>query len=212
MCSSDLYTSFLADETSTVRQLADVRLHVELAERQVERLSTEGGVAGFSQRADKNVLQGAQIAPGAAAPAFSVTPAATAPAADAAAHPSGTSGLGRSRSSSSAALAGGGYGNAPARVSNSYRAIDSDKEVVASGVQNAGKETLYRRGKLWVANNAKDLDPEKDQAKIKDIKRFSDEYFALVKANTSDENAILATQQEGEELLCVFRGQAYRVK
>ena len=98
------------------------------------------------------------------------------------------------------------------RRARAYRAIDSDKEVVAAGVQNVGKETLYRRGKLWVANNAKDLDPEKDQAKIKEIKRFSDEYFALVKANTADENAILATQQEGEELLCVFRGQAYRVK
>jgi hypothetical protein len=83
---------------------------------------------------------------------------------------------------------------------------------VASGVQNAGKETLYRRGNLWIANNAKDLDPEKDTAKIKEIKRFSDEYFAIVKANTPDENAILAAQQAGEELLCVFRGQAYRVK
>ena len=206
------YTSFLADETSSLRQLADVRLHMELAERQVERLSSAGGVEGFSQRADKNVLQGAQIAQGAAAPAFSVTPAATAPAADAAANPSAPSGLARSRGSSSAALAGGGHGSAPSRVSNSYRTIDSDKEVVASGVQNAGKQTLYRRGKLWVANNAKDLDPEKDQAKIKEIKRFSDGYFALVKANTADENAILATQQEGEELLCVFRGQAYRVK
>ena len=49
-------------------------------------------------------------------------------------------------------------------------------------------------------------------AKIKEIKRFSDDYFALVRANTSDENAILAAQQEGEELLCRFRGQAYLVK
>ena len=65
---------------------------------------------------------------------------------------------------------------------------------------------------LWVANNAKDLDPEKDKAKIKEITRFSDEYFALVKANTPDENAILAAQQDGEELLCKFRGQAYRVR
>ena len=79
-------------------------------------------------------------------------------------------------------------------------------------MQNAGKETLYRRGKQWIANNAKDLDPEKDQAKIKEIQRFSDDYFALVKANTPDENAILAVQQPGEELLVRFRGQAYLVK
>jgi hypothetical protein len=79
-------------------------------------------------------------------------------------------------------------------------------------VQNAGKETLYRRGKTWIANNAKDLDPEKDAAKIQEIKRFSDEYFALVRANTQDENAILAAQQEGEELLVRFRGQACLIK
>jgi hypothetical protein len=79
-------------------------------------------------------------------------------------------------------------------------------------VQNAGKETLYKRGNTWVANNCKDIDPEKDKAKIKEIKRFSDEYFALVKANTQDENAILAAQQEGEELLVRFRGQAYCIR
>jgi Ca-activated chloride channel homolog len=196
------YTSFLADETSTVRELADVRLHLERAGREVERLSTVGGIEGFSQRADKNVLQGAQIAPAASAPAFGVAPAIQ-PAADGLA----AGGLGR------AGAAGGSthYYAAP-RAANSYRAIDSDKEIVAKGVQIAGNETLFCRGKLWIANNAKDLDPEKDAAKIKEIARFSEEYFALVKANTPAENAILATQQEGEELLCVFRGQAYRVK
>jgi Ca-activated chloride channel family protein len=83
---------------------------------------------------------------------------------------------------------------------------------VASGIQCAGKETLYRCGGMWVANNAKHLDPEKDTDKIKRVKRFSDEYFALVDGNSADENAILAAQQEGEELLCVFRGQAYRIE
>ena len=95
---------------------------------------------------------------------------------------------------------------------NSYREVDTDRTVVADGIQTAGKETLYRRGRRWIANNAKDLDPEKDQAKIQEIKRFSDEYFALVRANTPDENAILAAQQEGEELVVRLRGQAYLVK
>ena len=93
-----------------------------------------------------------------------------------------------------------------------YRAIDSDDVVVADSIQNAGNETLYRRGKTWIANNAKDIDPEKEKAKIQEIKRFSDEYFALVRANTADENAVLAAQQEGEELLVRFRGQAFLVK
>ena len=39
-----------------------------------------------------------------------------------------------------------------------------------------------------------------------------DEYFALVKDNTPGENALLARQQTGEELLIQLRGQAYRIK
>jgi hypothetical protein len=65
---------------------------------------------------------------------------------------------------------------------NVYRAIDSDREVAADGVQTAGKETLFRRGKTWIANNAKDLDPEKDRSQVQEITRFSDEYFALVES------------------------------
>lgn len=107
---------------------------------------------------------------------------------------------------------GGSQLGSTTRGSNTFRDIDSDRTIVADGIQNAGKETLYRRGKQWIANNAKDLDPEKDQSKIQEVKRFSDEYFALVTANTPDENAILAAQQDGEELLVRFRGQAYLVK
>lgn len=111
----------------------------------------------------------------------------------------------------SASAGAGAYGPA-LRGSNTYRDIDNDKMIVADGIQNVGRETLYRRGRQWIANNAKDLDPEQDKAKIQEIKRFSDEYFALVRANTADENAILAAQQPGEELLCRFRGQAFLVK
>ena len=102
-------------------------------------------------------------------------------------------------------------GPAP-RGSNTYRDIDTDKAIVCDAIQNCGNETLYRRGRQWIANNAKDLDPEKDKSKIQQVKRFSDEYFALIRANTADENAILAAQQDGEEFLCRFRGQAYLVK
>jgi Ca-activated chloride channel homolog len=197
------YTSFLADETAPMKQLADVRLHLESAGRSVERLREAEGVSGFSQRSDKFDLQNAQIAPAASAPAFAG--GAPAIAQNGGARGSATRVPGLSVS--------GGYGSPGApRVANSYRDVDSDRTVVADGIQTAGKETLYRRGKQWIANNAKDLDLEKDKAKIQEVKRFSDEYFALVRANTADENAILAAQQEGEELLCRFRGQAYLVK
>jgi uncharacterized protein YegL len=181
------YTSFLADETGTVHKLADVRAHYEMAGRTLERLKEAEGVSGFTQRSDKVALQQAQLAPAATAPAFNAGDAF-------------------------GARSAGGAGGVLARGSNVFRDIDSDKQIVASAVQCAGNETLYKCGNLWVANNAKGLDPDKDAAKIKELKRFSDEYFALVSANSKNENAILASQQEGEELLCVFRGQAYRVK
>jgi Ca-activated chloride channel family protein len=189
------YTSFLADENAPVRQLADLSLHYDFAGRAVDRLEATDGVAGVSQRAAKNEFKLAeQAAPAAAAPAFG----------------------GYARDKRLGGLAAGGAsgpaGLSRMRAANSYREIDSDKEVVAESIQNAGGETLYKRGKVWVANNAKNVDPEKDAAKIKRVKRFSDEYFELVKANTPDENAVLASQQEGEELLVVLRGQAYQIE
>jgi Ca-activated chloride channel family protein len=199
------YTSFLADETSTVKELADTRLHLERAGQSVERLAEAGGVSGFSQRADKFDLQNAQVAPAASAPAFGGY--------------SGEGGGARGRilarggsMPGAPAAASTAPGLAPARAANVYRAIDSDAVVVADSIQNAGNETLYRRGKTWVANNAKDIDPEKEKAKIQEVKRFSEEYFALVRANTPAENAVLAAQQEGDELLVRFRGQAFLVK
>jgi Ca-activated chloride channel homolog len=188
------YTSFLADETSTVRELADVRLHLERAGRAVDRLGEAEGISGFSQRAEKFNFQNAQVTPAASAPAF------------------GGGGFGGAARPGGTLARAAGPGLSVGRGANVYRDIDSDKTIVAESVQNAGKETLYKRGKTWIANNAKDVDPEKDMAKVQEIKRFSDEYFALVRANTPDENAILATQQEGEELLVRFRGQAYLVK
>jgi Ca-activated chloride channel family protein len=190
------YTSFLADESAPVKQLADTRLHLESAGRSVDRLREAEGIAGFSQRSDKFDLQKAQIAPAASAPAFGGL----------------AGGGGMSGGAMKRNIGASPAGPAALRASNTFRDIDSDRTVVADGIQNAGKETLYRRGKQWIANNAKDLDPTKDQAKIKEIKRFSDDYFALVTANTPDENAILASQQDGEELLVRFRGQAYLVK
>lgn len=193
------YTSFLADENAPVRQLADVTANFNFARDAVDQLELSEGVAGVSQRAEKNALKQAD------------RPATTAP--------SGFGGYdlaARARSASGPAGQSTAGGAAPAaesqRGANVYRAIDSDKEVIAEGIQNAGGETLYRRGKIWVANNAKDIDPEKDEAKIKRVKRFSDDYFNLVKANKPDENAILAAQQDGEELLVMLRGQAYWIE
>jgi Ca-activated chloride channel family protein len=204
------YTSFLADENSAVRDLADVRLHMERARTSLDSLGVAEGVSGFSQRAQKFNYQNADTAPAAAAPAFGGQ--LQRQVAESGAGAAGS--VGRMAKQPPLATASAGYvpalqaGGQGQAASNSYREIDSDRLIVANGVQNAGNETLYKRGQTWIANNAKDIDP----AKIQEVKRFSDEYFALVGANTPDENVILAAQQEGEELLVRFRGQAYLIK
>lgn len=118
--------------------------------------------------------------------------------------------------------------NAPAPAAGGlgggvYRDIQSDREVRLSGIKQLKNETVYARqlaetepGKkarqILVTPETAQLDLEKDKAKIKSIDRFSDEYFALIRANTAEQNQILALQEEGDELLVQFRGQAYLVK
>jgi Ca-activated chloride channel family protein len=79
-------------------------------------------------------------------------------------------------------------------------------------VQNVGNQALYRRGQVWMTTETAKLDPVKDADQIKEITRFSDEYFELTAKNSVDENRVLASQREGEELLVNFRGQAYRIR
>jgi Ca-activated chloride channel homolog len=98
------------------------------------------------------------------------------------------------------------------RLGNSVRDAETDESKLAYGCQNIGKETLYKRGRIWVANSAANTDLAKDKAKIKELERFTDDYFKLVADNNTEENAILACQQEGEELLVNFRGQTYYIK
>ncbi|PQO36570.1 hypothetical protein C5Y96_08115, partial [Blastopirellula marina] len=88
----------------------------------------------------------------------------------------------------------------------------NDRLVVASNVRNVGNDTLFLRNKVWIAESAGDVDPEKDKSKIKTVERFSKEYFALVAANNKQQNALLAQQRQGEQLLCNLRGQYYLIK
>jgi len=71
---------------------------------------------------------------------------------------------------------------------------------------------LYRRGGTVIAANASDVDLERDKDQIIDIKRFSDAYFDLVRANTREENRILAAQNDDEELIVRLRGKIYRIQ
>jgi Ca-activated chloride channel homolog len=179
------YTSFLADENARPGQLADTRANLDFARRGLDRLAEAEGKSGVAQRTVKEQFRSA-----------GGVPAASAPGGFGGGSPAGRDGAG--------GIAQGGL-----RI----RDIDSDKETAAGdAVQTYGNQTLYKRGKTLIAANAREVDPEKDSAKIKDVDRFSDDYFKLVSANTADENLVLANQSENEELIIRLRGQVYRIR
>lgn len=189
------YTSFLADENAPQRELADARFGVNRANESLSRLREVDGLEAFAQRAEKKALQEGRRLP----------LAANAPAADAAAATSSPAGIG-----GGAGPAGGRGANASGGLT--FRDTKTDQAVVVNSVQNVGKETLYKRGNQWFATNAKDIDLERDKDKVKEVTRFSDEYFKLIDANTAAENAVLSRQQAGEELVINLRGQVYLIK
>lgn len=210
------YTSFLADDLARPGQLADTRANFEQARRLVDRLEEAEGRSGVAQRAEKKFFKEAELAQNSIRSYSEAKPTGDASASRAGA-PAASPAIGGRPGTTSGPQAQGGYGGGLAagarqQGQNSYRDIDKDEVVAADGVQNIGNQTIYKRGKLWIAANAQTVDPEKDQAKIKKVKRFTDDYFALVKANTQDENAVLATQQEGEQLLITLRGQTYQIE
>jgi L-cysteine desulfidase len=83
---------------------------------------------------------------------------------------------------------------------------------VTDKVLQIGKETLYKRGKLWVTASTRTVDLKKDRAKIVEIERFSKSYFDLTKENSKSENAVFAQQAQDEELLISIRGKIYLIK
>jgi len=184
------YTSFLADETSSLRQLADLEGNASLTRGLVaDQLSQTEGQFAFEQRANKKSMRESnQVA-----------------------RSSGLS-LGTMQSEQLGQRAAG----VPIQTTPNSASMDPGRtaisDPIANTVQSIGNTTLFKRGKLWVADNAKEFDPERDQSKIQEIKRFSDAYFQLVAANTAQENAVLASQLVGEDLLLLLRGQCYLIR
>jgi len=96
--------------------------------------------------------------------------------------------------------------------SSSRDRYEKGEDDYVAGLRQVGNTSLYRRGRLWIASSATKLDPAKDADKIKKVKRFSDEYFKLIRANSVAENQVMASQQDDEQMLIVLRGQAYQIE
>src|SRR6185503_19058359 len=119
------YTSFLADETA--RPLADAGA-VRRATESLSELDRADGLRGVAQRAEKGRLQNAGNANETRARSFS--------------GPAGAP-----------AVAGGFGGGGPSSLAtNSFRDLNTDKEVAAESVRQYGNQAVYARKKMSGAN------------------------------------------------------------
>ncbi len=165
------YTSFLADENTSVTDLAR---NASEARHRLGALESVSGASGFVQRAYKGALQQSVQASPPAAPSMSFS-------ADAATPGAGSVG----------GYGGGGYGpaggpaygraarqSAPAAAAAAPLA-DADAEIAQSAgtVRQIGSRTFYRRNAQWVDSTA----TEEQQKHAVRVKQFSDEYFRLAK-------------------------------
>lgn len=178
------YTSFLADETSSIRQLADAEGNARKANELVnDQLSQTEGQFAFEQRAAKKSMRESNQV-----------------------NRSGGFGLGGAGANQAAQSNGFGGSLVPGSAAR------TESEASAHSVQNVGNMALYRRGDIWVAENAKDIDLDKDTGKFTVVERFSDEYFQLVAENSPSDNAVLASQQPKQQMLVRFRERCYLIR
>lgn len=173
------YTSFLADETSTVRQLTDFNSNLGLTRNELKLLDQAYGESGVGQRAAKQQFKAADNL-AQAAPQFGMVDGGS--------------------------TQGGIAGNSPPSAQG------SPKPPAQQGLRQIGNQTLYKRGKTLIAENAVQFDLEKEASRIVAVKRFSPEYFELIAANTATENQLFAEQAADEELLVQLRGKLYRIE
>jgi len=193
------YTSYLADENSF--QLADITRQRKIASESLSQLDEVSGAQGFGGRSFKQFnkladnLQGLEMRnseqglPGGAAG-------------------SGRSGLGGLSGRGGAPSAPGG--NNPIQTAGGGNPAAGRPGT--TGLRQVGPWTFYKRGSLLIAENAVDVDLEKNTPPIQVIKRFSEDWFALAAANTESENLILAEQAEDEELVVRLRNVVYRIQ
>jgi len=145
------YTSFLADETSDVRAVAENR---HRAMRDSLALDASSGEWGFNQRNAKLAYQSANQAPA-----------------------SGGYSTPRLRSQSATPSARrGGYGGGYFGSNVDYYDARADQLVTAQNIRQIGRKTFFQRGDRWVDSAVSD----DDEKNVQQIERYSRAYFDLV--------------------------------
>lgn len=199
------YTSFLADDQADASQLADFGFNRGVTRERLRNLKLTEGADAFFQRAEKGILQRSSRVP-------TTTP-----------HANESLDLSLPAAPSSNSSRFGAYGGArPSRGLGGMAAgatpgqsggtSDHLSATAGDGVQLINNNAFYKRGKLLIAANASHVNLEKPTLPVVEMKRFSKEYFELVKQNSEPENALLSQQQADQELVIVLRGSLYRIK
>ena len=120
-----------------------------------------------------------------------------------------------SNSAPSRSIDGQALDRASAAGGENYFFDADDSLVVADAVQSVGKETLYRRGNVWIAANAAEEDleqAERDKKGPADQEIFRRVFYTRLRPTRRPENQLLSRQQTGEELIVKLRGQLYRIE
>jgi len=181
------YTSFLADERTELSHVTAVREMAMKSAGELDEVTGARGQRGAYNRAvtkDNVKMQENTL----------------------------SAGLAAARPTSAPGMAPTGADGSTMFGSSEQKGYEAGKKERLVNVQNVGNQAMFRRGQMWVASNASHIDPVKDKDKIRQVERFSDEYFKLVRANTIVENQMLATQADKEELLITLRGQVYQIR
>jgi Ca-activated chloride channel family protein len=220
------YTAFLADENAR----HDLAQNLTLTRDRLESFSVVGGERGVALRMNKNFYGRATAAEAKSAGAafeglydkdaavVQSTPAnaplAGAPATDARSRAgygqTGGGGYGAAGGTVTRSLGAGGYGglaNGAARTTTTATpAITveelAEREKVVQNLRYVGSKSFFRRGDRWVDSGVN----EKNEKNVKKIKRFSDEYFALVDKHGKDVAKYLAFD---EPVMLVLGEQVY---
>ena len=179
------YTSFLADETARPTAITESESFMRnrrAADRDLDSLKIVSGSLGVGQRVTKQELKKAAQA----APASEMSAGEKADA-----------------------------------YAVEYLDAKSGKVTSTENVRQIGNVTVYKRGvylctsataDLFSGDDKLELDLGALKDKVSVVERYTQDYFNLVAKNSAEENRVLATQGESEQLLVKLRGRVYLIK
>ena len=195
------YTSFLADETTDLQDMAQNR---QTAERNLRELEKVAGSSGVAQRRYKGQMQNAN-SPASAAPmlADSMKRMSSTPSRKSMAAGQRLRGMGGGMGGMGGmggAMPGGGMMGPMSEPEPDQQAQD-----VTQKVRTIGSQTFFFRNNQWVDSS---VTPDQEK-KLKRVKQFSDEYFRLIKEYGKKISQYLVFD---EAVLVNVDGQAYLIE